>query len=478
MTQLRITALCKNFGGVAALQDVSFDVAQGEILGLMGANGAGKTTLFSLIAGHANPNSGTIELEGQRIEGLAPERVNRLGIARTFQIVRPFADMSVLENVATAALFGAGRTARPSAAEEEARAILEEVGLADRQSLPAAALTLAERKRLEVARALATLPKILLLDEVLAGLTATEVAAALEMLKGIKENRQLTFIMVEHVMRALMRLSDRLVVLHQGARSRKARRRRLPIILRSSRLILEAAMNPLLDIADLQAGYGEVRVLKGISLQVEAETIAAVIGSNGAGKTTLMRAIAGLLPVTAGRARFAGEPITDWPASRRVELGMALVPEGRLVFPDFTVEETLRIGAFTARRGWSARADALLDLFPRLRERWKTRAGVLSGGEQQMLALARGLMSEPRLLLLDEPSLGLSPAMATQIFDLIARIRQTGVTVCLVEQDVRRTLELADHAVVMENGEVTAAGPGESLLQSDRIKESYLGLSR
>jgi branched-chain amino acid transport system ATP-binding protein len=184
----------------------------------MGANGAGKTTLFSIIAGNTKLDGGSIELDGEPIDGLTPDKISRRGIARTFQIVRPFDAMTVLENVTTAALFGAGRSRRLEEASLKAQAILAEVGLAERAGILASTMTLAERKRLELARALATEPKILLLDEVLAGLTATEVSQALEMLKGVKERRDLTVIMVEHVMRALMRLSDRVVVLHQGCK--------------------------------------------------------------------------------------------------------------------------------------------------------------------------------------------------------------------------------------------------------------------
>jgi branched-chain amino acid transport system ATP-binding protein len=223
MTRLLLTAVSKSFGGIVALQDVSFTVAPGEILGLMGANGAGKTTLFSIIAGNTKLDGGSIELDGEPIDGLTPDKISRRGIARTFQIVRPFDAMTVLENVTTAALFGAGRSRRLEEASLKAQAILAEVGLAERAGILASTMTLAERKRLELARALATEPKILLLDEVLTGLTATEVSQALEMLKGVKKRRDLTVIMVEHVMRALMRLSDRVVVLHQGCKIAEGR---------------------------------------------------------------------------------------------------------------------------------------------------------------------------------------------------------------------------------------------------------------
>jgi branched-chain amino acid transport system ATP-binding protein len=216
MTLLRLESVGKRFGGVAALRGVSFDVAPGEIVGLMGANGAGKTTAFALIAGTQPPSEGEIWFDGRRIDGLRPAAVNRLGIARTFQIVRPFGGLTVLENVAVAALHGRLRERTRAAAETRARAVLEEVRLADRAAELSDSLTLAGRKRLEVARALATGPKLLLLDEVLAGLTATEVAEALEMMRELYRRYRLTIVVIEHVMGALMRLCDRIVVLHHG----------------------------------------------------------------------------------------------------------------------------------------------------------------------------------------------------------------------------------------------------------------------
>jgi branched-chain amino acid transport system ATP-binding protein len=198
------------------LDDISFDMQDGEILGLMGANGAGKTTLFSIIAGNIPPSTGEIWFDDHRIDGLGPHRVSRLGIARTFQIVRPFATMTVLENVTVGALYGRGQTKSQPRAREQSMQILGEVGLADRADVPASALTLAGRKRLEVARALATEPRLLLLDEVLAGLNATEARDALDLLRQLRKSRSLSIIVIEHVMKALMQLSERIIVLHDG----------------------------------------------------------------------------------------------------------------------------------------------------------------------------------------------------------------------------------------------------------------------
>ncbi len=216
MSLLELSGVGRRFGGVVAVDAMDMAVEEGEILGLMGANGAGKTTLFGLIAGNLRPSAGEIRFDGRRIDGLRPDRVNRLGIARAFQIVRPFAGLSVRENVAVGALFGSGRERSPRVAGLRAMQVLEEVGLASRAADPAGTLTLAGRKRLEIARALATRPRLLLLDEVMAGLTPAEVGEALDMILRLRERHGLTVVVIEHVMRALMRLCERLVVLHHG----------------------------------------------------------------------------------------------------------------------------------------------------------------------------------------------------------------------------------------------------------------------
>jgi branched-chain amino acid transport system ATP-binding protein len=234
----------------------------------------------------------------------------------------------------------------------------------------------------------------------------------------------------------------------------------------------------LLDVRGLAAGYGEVTVLRDVSLAVAEGAVTALIGSNGAGKTTLMRTLSGLLPSSAGTIVLAGEDITAATPRARVERGLALVPEGRLVFPELSVEEHLVVGATVPRAKGEARATkaAMYDLFPRLAERRQQAAGTLSGGEQQMLAIARALMARPRLLLLDEPSLGLAPKAAAALFDTVRAIRQTGVTVFIVEQDVQSTLELADRAYVMETGAVVLEGAGRELLAAPTVRQAYLGL--
>ncbi len=216
MTMLRVDNVSKQFGGLKALQDVSFSVDEGTIFGLMGANGAGKTTLFGVIAGQIRPNGGTITFDGRPLAGQRPDQICRMGFGRTFQIVRPFANLSVLENVIVSAMYGAVRAHRLEAATQAGRRALDEVGLGHLADQAAGSLTLSNQKRLEIARALATGAKLLLLDEVMAGLTATEVAQMSETLFRLRQERKLTILIIEHVMGALMNLSDRILVLDHG----------------------------------------------------------------------------------------------------------------------------------------------------------------------------------------------------------------------------------------------------------------------
>ena len=237
-------------------------------------------------------------------------------------------------------------------------------------------------------------------------------------------------------------------------------------------------MSTLLSIEGVSSGYGEVAVLREVSLGVAEGSVTALVGSNGAGKSTLMRVLAGLLEVRGGTIRFDGDDVTRSPPNERVERGMVLVPEGRMIFPDFSVEENLLIGAFAprvrARR--EERLDEIYALFPQLQERRKQAGATLSGGEQQMLALGRGLMARPRLLMLDEPSLGLAPKITRDLFKMIVDVSARGVTIFLTEQDVRSTLAIADHAYVLESGRRVLEGGGAELLDDPEVKRTYLGL--
>ncbi|CAN7225129.1 ABC transporter ATP-binding protein [Variovorax paradoxus] len=236
-------------------------------------------------------------------------------------------------------------------------------------------------------------------------------------------------------------------------------------------------MTALLDIQGLRGGYGRVEVLRGVDLQVNAGEMVALLGSNGAGKSTLNKMVCGLCPAWSGTVRFDGKDLSGAHYRDVVKAGLIQVPEGRKVFPNLSVLENLELGSFTrARERRAANVEKMFHIFPRLRERMAQHAGTMSGGEQQMLAIARGLMAEPVLLILDEPSLGLSPRLVEEMFTLIRELRDGGLAVLLVEQNVGQSLEIADRAYVLENGSVRFSGlPGE-LLGSDELRRAYLGL--
>jgi branched-chain amino acid transport system ATP-binding protein len=234
----------------------------------------------------------------------------------------------------------------------------------------------------------------------------------------------------------------------------------------------------MLEVNALAVAYGDVQVLWDVTLRVERGEIVTLLGANGAGKTTLLRAISRTVPVLGGTIVLGGERVDRAPSARVVELGIAHVPEGRRLWPDMNVEDNLLLGAYPrrARRDVRASLDYVFGLFPRVAERRTQMAGTLSGGEQQMVAIARGLMSKPSLLMLDEPSLGLAPIIVAELFETIRRINAAGMTVLLVEQNVRQALEIATRGYVVETGRVVSSGTREELLSSDEIKKAYLGL--
>jgi len=231
----------------------------------------------------------------------------------------------------------------------------------------------------------------------------------------------------------------------------------------------------LLVVDDIEVRYGNIRALKGVSFEVAEGEIVALLGANGAGKTTTQKTVSGMLRPSLGAIIYDGQRIDGIPAHDLIRLGVCHVPEGRHVFPRMTVAENLEMGAFRFKTVDQKDLDHVLELFPRLRERYKQQAGTLSGGEQQMLAIGRGLMGKPRLLLLDEPSMGLAPLVVAQIFDIVHQVNREGVTVLLVEQNAAQALSLAHRGYVLETGEIVLSGTGGELLADDRVRAAYLG---
>ncbi len=476
---LRARGVRLAFGGIPALDGIDLDAAHGAITSVIGPNGAGKTTLLNVLSGFQRPDAGTVQAIGQ-LAGRPAYAVARAGVARTFQTAQPFPGLTVLDNVRLGLLHGRWRGAAPP---DQALALLRFVGYRGAPNAPAGALPHVDRRLVELARALATNPAVLLLDEPAAGLGADDTARLGAVLRQAAPGRAI--VLVEHDMNLVLSVSDRVTVLDAGRRIAEG----TPAQVRTDPAVLAAYLGgaarapraprahggPALDVAGIAAGYGGLGVLSAVSLSVrEGETVA-VLGPNGAGKSTLMQAVSGLLRPIAGSVRLGGTELATRPAHAVARAGLTLVPEGRQVFPRLTVRQNLLLGA-TTRRDFNPgpEIDAVLARFPKLRPLLARPAGLLSGGEQQMLAIARGLLARPRVLLLDEPSLGLAPAIADAVWDQLGALADEGVTLVVVDQMADQVLGLADHGIVLQGGRVAQAGDA-AFLRGNTLDDAYFG---
>ncbi|MGE5653427.1 MAG: ATP-binding cassette domain-containing protein [Bacillota bacterium] len=477
---LKIESISRRFGGLQAVMDVSFIVNGGQIVSLIGPNGAGKTTLLNIISGLTSPDSGEIHLAGTALVGRKPEQVARQGLARTFQHIRLFPGLDLIDNL----LVG---TSEDEDLLERAMMLLAKVApnLTTKLHSPVSDLTYADRRRVEIIRALIREPKLLVLDEPAAGMTLAEIGELKQLLLQLR-SEGLAILLVEHQMDLVMGISDHVVVVDHGEVIAQG----TPDLVRDSPQVVEAYLGrqsdtalvlgtpqtgqPMLEINGLSAGYGDYDILHDLSLTVSAGETVVLLGANAAGKTTLMKTLSGTLDIRAGHVRFSGDSITTASPAQRVQKGLVHVPEGRRVFPKLSVEENLLMGAYLHRQGKQERMDAVFTLFPRLRERRTQMAGTLSGGEQQMLAVGRALMSKPTLLLLDEPSMGLAPVVVQQLFETIAAINRQGVTVLMVEQNAQLALSIAHRGYLLNGGRIVHEGTAAELLVDEAVKKAYL----
>ena len=494
---LEVDGLSISFGGVSAVDGVAFRAQPGRVTSIIGPNGAGKTTVLNLVGGFYKPDSGTARLGSLDVAGLPSHAIARAGIARTYQTTQLFTNMSVTENLEIAmrrgrlgsiltALFGrhAGRANEQRIAE----ALLEFVGYAGALEQAAGALPHVDRRLVEIARALAIRPQVLLLDEPAAGLGHGDTEGLGRLLRQIADTG-IAVIIVEHDMSLVMGISDQIYVLDAGRLIAEGP----PTQVRANPDVRKAYLgddeftgrgrsagwqpgDTVLEVHDLTAGYGAAPVLEGVELSVHSGEMVAVLGANGAGKSTLMRTVTGLHKPEVGSVLFLGREITSFATSRIAGDGLILVPEGRQVFPEMSVVDNIRLGAY-ARDDFddSAEIEAMLERFPKLRARADSRAGLLSGGEQQMLAIARGLVAKPKILLLDEPSLGLAPQLINDLFEVLANLRDEGITILLVDQMAGLALSVADRGYILESGRVVHEGPTAEIRNDPALERAYLG---
>jgi ABC-type branched-subunit amino acid transport system ATPase component/ABC-type branched-subunit amino acid transport system permease subunit len=494
---LTIEDLCISFGGVCALDGVGLKALPGHVTSIIGPNGAGKTTVLNLMCGFYKPDDGMVNLGERDCAKLPPYTIARGGIARTYQTTQLFDNMTVLDNLLIALRRGRLGSVlnslfikeRDSDLRRTAENLLAFVGYTGPGHIPAGDLPHVDKRLVEIARALAMQPQVLLLDEPAAGLGHKEMAGVSSLIKRIAD-AGITVVLVEHHMNLVMRISDHIMVLDAGTCISAGK----PVEVRNDPAVLKAYLGEsgvkgrpraaprigkeesVLSVTKLGAAYGAVTVLKDVELGVEKGEFVAVLGANGAGKSTLMRAISGLHRPVKGAVLLIGLDITSFGAHRIAGQGLFLVPEGRQVFPELTVIDNLRMGAYSRKDFDSDREiKEMLDRFPALRERQNNRAGLLSGGEQQMLAIARGLIARPKILLLDEPSLGLAPTIVNTLFSVLADLRDEGITILLVDQMAGLALSVADRGYVLQAGRVVHEGPAAAMQNDPEIERAYLG---
>jgi branched-chain amino acid transport system ATP-binding protein len=475
---LELAGVCVTVGATQVVRDVSLSVPAGTVVGLIGPNGAGKTTLIDAATGFA-AGSGSITLTGRAVQDLSAHARTRLGLARTFQSLELFEDLAVLENLRVAA----ETTGRGG----DVAATLDRLGLtAVAQRLPAT-LSHAQRKLVALGRALATAPEVLLLDEPAAGLDRAEREALVALVRALA-SEGMAVVLVDHDMGLVLDVCDQVCVLQRGAVLALG----TPAEVRADPRVVAAylgtsspeahpgrAVRPepvrLLEAEDLVVGYDGAPVVSGVSLHVGAGELVALLGPNGAGKTTLLSALAGLLRPAGGTVTVLGDGL-DRP-ERLARRGLTLLPQGRGLFLQLSARDNLRLARGSRGDG---HLEQVLSSFPELRPLLGRRTGELSGGQQQQLALARALLTAPRLLLVDELSMGLAPQVVDALLATLRRVAdELGTGVLLVEQHVSLALGVADRAYVLERGRVAMSGPAADLAGApELVQASYLGLRR
>jgi branched-chain amino acid transport system ATP-binding protein len=472
-SHLEVSGLTKRFGGLVAVKEMSLSVAAGKILGLIGPNGSGKSTVMKLIMGIERPDGGSVRINGVEVCGWPSHRIARMGAGIVFQHSRPLHRQTVLENIKLALLPDKlTRLFADPQTDARARAIAARVGLSGVLDRRPGTLPFADLRKIEIAKAIARDPQVLLIDEPFAGLTAKETAAFSDLICELRDDGR-AVLLVDHNVKSVSRLVDRVIAMYVGERiaegsadevMRNETVRRVYLggaieIAARPESSFRDATTPFLEVDKVSVHYGKAQALEDVSIHVHEREFVAVVGLNGAGKTTLFNTISGLLPY-AGDVRRQGATLRNSSAAAIARGGIVQCPEGRELFVDMTVRENLDLGGQHQPPEENAtQIEWLFELFPILRERQGQAAGTLSGGEQQMLTIARALMMKPKLLMLDEPTLGLAPVILEQISKALERLRQTTpITVLLAEQNVTFALPHADRVYVLEHARIVWEG--------------------
>ncbi|MCJ7437114.1 MAG: ATP-binding cassette domain-containing protein [Acidimicrobiia bacterium] len=500
MALLDVSQVSVRFGGLQALDEVSVDVAAGHVTGLIGPNGAGKTTLFNVITGLQAPTTGRVLVDGEDVTLAKPHQRARKGIGRTFQRLETFGTLSARDNILVAAEMRRGWSREKFNANTLTDEVIEQVGLEGVAGERVDSLPTGTARLVEVARALATKPRVLLLDEPSSGLNESETSSLGTLLRELA-GEGIAVLLVEHDMSFVMGTCEQIHVLdfgriiavgspsevqaspdvraaYLGGEQEQVAADEAPSLVvvaqrdKASPILIDTEAPPALALRDVHAAYGAIEVIHGLDLVVPTGQVFALLGPNGAGKSSTLKVASGQLEPTSGTVEIHGRDITGTSADTLARNGVCLVPEGRGIFPNLTVTENLRMATYT---GVSLKSvlDRAFERFPRLKERRKQVAGTLSGGEQQMLSMARALATDPKVLLLDELSMGLAPLIVEELYDVVKRIAADDVSILIVEQFAHEVLGVADVAAIMLHGRVEFSGaPAEVGPALDR---AYLG---
>ncbi|MBO0344301.1 ATP-binding cassette domain-containing protein [Roseibium sp. CAU 1637] len=495
---LEVNGIVKKFGGFTAVDKVSLDVHSGQIHALIGPNGAGKTTTFNLISGMFQPDQGSVRLSQKDISGLPPHKISENGLARSFQITNLHEGVSIYENLRLSVQakhpgrFNIWRDIDSyEAVHGETAELAKFLGLEGIEDIMGGDLSYGGQRLVDLGIALASKPQILLLDEPLAGLAAAERERVTSLVRRMAEN--IPVLIVEHDLDRVLSLSHQVTVMNQGevlmsgspAEVRAHSKVQeiytgsgTPAVVGRSREA-KGEQPVLLEVKDINTFYGKSHILNDACLNIRKGEIVALLGRNGAGKSTLLKTLAGLVPAASGNIRFDGQDLETLSAPDIARLGVGYVPQGRGIFSGMSVEENLALGRLARKTDnadgvvWSE--ERIYEMFPRLKERAKTSADLLSGGEQQMLAVARALSGNVKLLLLDEPFEGLAPAIVEELFTVFDRLRLE-LPILIVEHNLDLVLALSDRVFALERGAVFHEGPATALLTDIDYRKEILWL--